>query len=151
MRLKARKAGELCNAATIACCGGAMASLVPVALFQFKAIRNLPDPPGSLFDSERITTSRAAFPLGIPGYALGFVSYGTTLALLVADTPSRPILHKVVQAQLLLDGGIAATKTVRQLVRFKKVCSWCMGTVLGPAGMLYCWYRDHKTQVEAAA
>jgi uncharacterized membrane protein len=148
--MKARKAGELCNAATIACCGGAMASLVPVALFQFKAIRNLPDPPGSLFDSERITTSRAAFPLDIPDGALGLVSYGTTLALLVADTPSRPILHKVVQAKLLLDGGIAVTNAVRQFVRFKKVCSWCMGTVLGTAGMLYWWHRNHKTRVDPA-
>lgn len=129
-----------------------MASLVPVVLFQFKAIRSLPDhPPGSLFDSERITNSKAAFPLGIPDGALGLVSYGTTLALLVADTPSRPILHKVVQAKLFLDGGMAVTNTVRQLISFKKVCSWCMGTVLGTAGMLYCWHRNHKNRVEPAA
>jgi hypothetical protein len=82
-----------------------------------------------------------------PDAYLGLVSYGTTLALLVADTPSRPILHKVVQAKLLLDGGMAVTNTVRQLVIFKKVCSWCMGTVLGTAGMLYCWHRNHKTGV----
>ena len=149
--MKTRKAGELWNTATIACCGAAIASLFPVVLFQFKAIRNLPDPPGSLFDSERITISKAAFPLGIPDGALGLVSYGTTLALLVADTPSRPILHKVVQAKLLIDGGMAVTNTVRQLVSFKKVCSWCMGTVLGTAGMLYCWHRNHRIGVDPAA
>ena len=132
------------NAAAITCCGAAIASLIPIAFYQFKLIRHLPDPPGSLFDSEGITTTKTAFPFGIPDSALGLLSYGTTLALIVADSDSKPILHKIVQAKLLVDGGMAATNTVRQFVNFNKVCSWCMGTVLGTAGMLYCWHRGQE-------
>ncbi len=132
------------QAAAIACCGAAIATLLPVLLYQTKAIRALPDPPGRFFASERITTSKDAFPLGIPDGALGLASYGLTLALLTSER-GQPSLHKVLQAKLLLDGGMAAANTIRQLVRFQKVCSWCMGTVLSTAGMVYFGRRARST------
>ncbi len=125
------------NTAAVVCCGVAMAALVPVLLYQLKAIKKLPDPPGDIFDSEHIMTSKMAFPLGVPDGALGIASYASTMALLLADKPGRPRVHKALQLKLLLDGGMAVANTVRQLVRFKRVCSWCMGTVLGTVGMLY--------------
>jgi uncharacterized membrane protein len=135
------------QAAAMACCGVAIASLVPVTLFQLKAIRKLPDPPGALFASEQITTSKAARPFGIPDGALGIASFGTTLLLLGSDTGNQSIVHKAAQCKVLFDGGMAAANTVRQFLHFKKICSWCMGTVIGTAGMVYFWHRANRAKV----
>jgi uncharacterized membrane protein len=62
----------------VACCS-ALATLVPVTLYQVGALSSLPDPPSPIFDSESITTSRAANPLGIPDGVLGLASFGTTV------------------------------------------------------------------------
>jgi hypothetical protein len=74
------------TAHTLAVTGAALAlgTLVPVALYQTGMLRSLPDPPGAIFDSEWITSSKDAHPLGIPDALLGLGSYGATLALLLA-------------------------------------------------------------------
>ncbi len=65
--------------AAIAATAGAMFSLLPVAAHQIGMIKHLPDPPGSIFDSDRITTSRMAHPFGVPDALLGLASYAVTL------------------------------------------------------------------------
>jgi uncharacterized membrane protein len=111
-------------------------TLVPVALHQLGAISHLPDPAGRLFDSDRITESRMAHPLGVPDSLPGIASYGTTLALiLLARRHART--RKLLGGKLLVDGGAAAFNVVRQLVRFGKLCSWCTGTALATAAMVY--------------
>lgn len=114
----------------------ALATLIPVALHQLGVVRHLPDPPGSIFDSDRITESRMAHPFGIPDALLGLASYGTTL-LLVRRAPRSRAVGKLAGAKLLLDGGAAAFNATRQVVRFGKLCSWCMGTVAATALMVY--------------
>ena len=65
---------------TAATCA-AVVTLIPVVAHQIGAIDHLPDPPGSIFASDRITESKSAFPLGIPDGILGMTSYGVTLGL----------------------------------------------------------------------
>jgi uncharacterized membrane protein len=76
------------HAATVAGAVLAVATLVPVALYQTGVIGRLPDPPGAIFDSEWITSSKDAHPLGIPDALLGLGSYGATLALALAAPKS---------------------------------------------------------------
>ncbi len=71
------------NAAVVAT-AGAILSLLPVTARQIGLIQHLPDPPGGIFDSDRITTSRMAHPFGVPDALLGLGSYGVTLGLLLA-------------------------------------------------------------------
>ena len=124
------------RAVAITGCCVALGALVPVALFQSHAMRRLPDPPGKVFASERITSSAAAHPLGIPDSYLGMASYGTTLALLLLAKRS-PTAERLLGAKLVGDAGLAAFNMVRQVVSFRKLCSWCTGTALATALAVY--------------
>ncbi len=89
-----------------------------------------------MFDSERITLSAAAHPLGIPDSYLGLASYSTTLALLLLAKRSR-VAERLLGAKLVGDAGLAAFNTVRQVVSFRKLCSWCTGTALATGLVVY--------------
>ena len=73
--------GSNSNWALAAATCAAVATLIPVVAHQVGAIDHLPDPPGSVFASDRITRSKSAYPLGIPDGILGLTSYGATLGL----------------------------------------------------------------------
>lgn len=118
-----------------ACCV-TLATLVPVTLFQIGAIGVLPDPPMPIFASEHITSSEAAHPLGIPDGILGLASFSATLGLILLAKHSRTS-RLLLGGKLLLDGGMAAFNTGRQVMNFGKLCSWCMGTALAAGVMVY--------------
>lgn len=115
---------------------GAIASLVPVALHQLGALPHLPDPPSPLFNSDAITESPMAHPFGVPDALLGLASYATTLTLALSAR-NCTVARRALAAKLLLDGAAAAFNTTRQVVRFRRLCSWCMGTVAATAVMLW--------------
>jgi uncharacterized membrane protein len=120
----------------IAACCTALATLVPVALYQTGVLDRLPDPPFAVFDSERITSSHAAHPLGIPDGLLGLASFSTTLALaLFAERHTK--LRKLLGLKLTLDASVAAFNATRQVVSFGKLCSWCTGTAAAAGVMAY--------------
>lgn len=132
-----RKVCPIHKGMAIACCCGAIASLTPVALVQLKIVRNLPDPPGRIFNSRRIVTSKGAYRFGIPDGVLGIASYGVTLALLIAAKPSRPFVRRVLRAKLALDATMAIRGVRRQITQHGRICSWCMGAVVATAGAVY--------------
>ncbi len=114
----------------------ALATLIPVALYQLGAISELPDPPLSVFDSERITLSKTAHPLGIPDSLLGLASFGTTLTLAVLAGRNKNA-KKLLGVKLGLDASAAAFNAGRQIFKFGKLCSWCTGTALAAGVMTY--------------
>ena len=121
--------------------GAALGTLVPIALYQLHVTESLPDPPGAWFDSGRITLSKTAHPLGVPDSLLGLGSYGATGTLLLLSA-RVPWTRKLLAGKLVLDGSMAAFNVVRQVVSFRRLCSWCTGTalataVLVPAGLRY--------------
>jgi uncharacterized membrane protein len=118
-----------------ACCA-ALVTLVPVALYQTGAIGQLPDPPASIFDSERITSSKAAHPMGVPDGLLGLASFSVTLALILLAKRS-PQSRKLLGVKLTMDGAAAAFNASRQVVQFGKLCSWCTGTALAAGVMAF--------------
>ena len=118
-----------------ACCG-ALALLVPVALYQTKVISHLSDPPFPLFDSDQITRSEAAHPFGVPDALLGLASFGVTLVLIRASRHD-PRVRKVLGAKLALDAGAASLNAARQVVSFGKLCSWCMGSAIATGVMTF--------------
>lgn len=123
-----------------AACVGALATLVPVALHQLGALSHLPDPPGRLFDSDRITESAMAHPFGVPDSLPGIASYSATLALILMSG-RYSTARKLLAAKLVADGGAAAFNVVRQVVHFRRLCSWCTGTALMTAAMVFCGRR----------
>ena len=129
----------MCNAdkaVALTGCSVALGTLVAVALFQSQAIDRLPDPPGDIFDSERITLSRMAHPLGIPDSYLGLASYSTTLGLLLLSGRCK-LARQALGFKLAADVGAAGFNAIRQVTHFGKLCSWCTGTALATFVMAY--------------
>ena len=118
-----------------ACCA-ALATLVPVTLYQAGLVRQLPDPPLPFFDSERIAMSKAAHPLGIPDGFLGIASFGMTLGLVLLAR-RHGTAKKVFGLKLTLDASMAAFNVGRQVVQFGKLCSWCTATAISSGVMAY--------------
>lgn len=107
----------------------ALGTLVPVALHQLGKLKHLPDPPWELFDSDELTMSRMAHPLGIPDALPGLASYGATLTLAILAR-GNGTARRLLAWKLVGDGAFAAFNTVRSLKRFGKLCSWCVGTAV---------------------
>lgn len=124
------------EALLLAANAAALLTLLPVAAHQLGCLRHLPDPPGQIFASDRITMSKAAHPLGVPDSLLGLGSYGVTLALAVL-TRTRPGARPLLAMKLIADGGLASFNVVRQIVSFRKLCSWCTATAFCTGVMVY--------------
>ena len=77
-----------------------------------------------------------AHPLGVPDALLGVASYGTTLALMMMARRSETA-KRVLGAKLVLDGAAAGFNAVRQVTSFGRLCSWCTGTAMATAVMVY--------------
>lgn len=124
------------NPLLVGACCTAIATLIPVSLYQLRVLRTLPDPPLALFDSVRITNSKAAHPFGIPDGPLGLASFGITLTLIVLE-PKSPNLCKPLGLKLTADAIAAAANGLRQVIQFRKLCSWCTATSLSAMLMAY--------------
>ena len=120
---------------TGACCA-TLATLIPVALYQTGMMSSLPDPPSALFDSEKITTSKAAHPLGIPDGLLGLASFGMTLVLILTARRSA-VAKKLLGVKLTMDVAAGGFNAGRQVISFGKLCSWCTGTAIAAIVMGY--------------
>ena len=120
---------------TAACCS-AIATFVPVALYQTGMLSSLPDPPAPIFNSEQITSSKAAHPLGVPDTLLGIASFGATLTLILLAKRS-PAARKLLGAKLAIDASAGAFNAGRQVVSFGKLCSWCTGTAISAGVTAY--------------
>ncbi|MGC1360857.1 MAG: vitamin K epoxide reductase family protein [Silvibacterium sp.] len=119
----------------LAATSAALLTLIPVAAHQLGYLSHLPDPPAAIFDSDRITESTTAHPLGIPDSLLGLGSYGLTLTLILLAR-SKPKARRLLALKLIGDGSIAGFNMVRQITKFGKLCSWCTVTALCTAAMV---------------
>jgi uncharacterized membrane protein len=127
---------ETSNAVLLAATSAAIITLLPIAAHQLGLLEHLPDPPSCIFDSDGITDSKSAHPLGIPDSLLGLGSYGLTFLLAVLAQRDRRA-RKLLAAKLTADGGLAGFNVVKQVVSFRKLCSWCTGTALCTAAMVF--------------
>lgn len=125
----------------------ALATLVPVALYQLDVIPKLPDPPLSIFDSERIAMSTSAHPMGIPDALLGLASFGATLALALLAGRDKTA-KKLLGVKLGMDASVAAFNAVRQVVLFRKLCSWCTATAVSAGVMAYAGRKSVREVAE---
>lgn len=106
-----------------------MGMLAVVAAYQLGAVAHLPDPPGGLFDSDRIVSAKQARIFGVPDALVGLASYATTFAL--AKAAARNAHSRVfcgsVGLKVWIDVSAGIFKAARQWPRFHALCSWCLG------------------------
>ena len=108
-----------------------MASLGAVALFQLGVIRNLPEPPGRLWDASKVNGSAEAYSyFGVPDAFLGVASYAVTAALAAAGPDDRartqPWLPIAMAGKTAVDAIQAAKLTVDSWTKYRAFCLFCL-------------------------
>lgn len=124
-----------CPATLIAATSAAIVTLLPLAAHQLGFLAHLPDPPGRAFASDAITESKAAHPFGVPDSLPGIASYGATLGLCLLAR-KHAAARRLLGFKVAADGALASINVIRQVVVFRKICSWCTGTALATAAMI---------------
>ena len=141
-REKAANNPPAADTVLILAAAAALVTLLPVAAHQLGALDHLPDPPSAIFASDKITSSSMAHPLGIPDSLLGIASYGATLGLALLAR-KHPHARRLLTLKLAADGSLATFNLIRQVVTFRKLCSWCTATGICTAAMVFAGRRDH--------
>jgi uncharacterized membrane protein len=107
----------------------AIADFTVIALYQTGVIRHLPDPPWRVFDSDAISGSREAYPLGVPDAALALVYHGVVWTLAGAGGSARsgrsPRLDVALGAAACA-GAAAALAYLVEMTRMRRVCVYCL-------------------------
>ena len=106
----------------------AVVSLGVITLRQLGAVKRLPDPPSSLFDSNKVVMSpQARKLLGIPDGILGLASYGATVGCAWWNyrLPSRRS-SVALSSKVAVDVSQALIRSLRQWPEFGCLCSWCL-------------------------
>jgi hypothetical protein len=88
-----------------------------VAAHQLGLLPHLPDPPVSVFDSDRIFELKVAHPWGIPDGLLGLGSYGATLTLVLLTRRDEK-WNGLQSLKRKADASAASFNLCRQIVFF---------------------------------
>jgi uncharacterized membrane protein len=108
-----------------------------IGMRQYGVIRRLPDPPG--FDSNAVVTSHAAYPLGIPDATLAVVGAGALMATALAGGTAqsgRPRWLDLALGAGIFGGVVGAGIYVREMVRLKRACAYCIVGASGFASLV---------------
>jgi uncharacterized membrane protein len=101
-----------------------------ISLYQLGVIRHLPDPPGKIFDSDKVNASTSAYRFGVPDGPLGLAMYAAVLALAGAGGSERTDRHPIWDLALgatVAGGVIGAAGYLYEMIRKQKVaCGYCL-------------------------
>lgn len=115
------------DTALAALAGVALGDSVPVALRQLGVIRRLPDPPWRGFDSNQVTTSPEAFPLGVPDALPAIALYLTELGLVALRRRRESRWLDRALAACVAAGALAGSYYLYEMIAVeKKACAWCI-------------------------
>lgn len=111
------------------CAAGAVDFSI-ISLYQLGVIRHLPDPPGRLFDSDRVNASHKAYAHGLPDGPLGLLQYAVTLGTLAFGGTRRTGRSRAANwllAGLVGAGAFSALEYLRDMIfKEKRVCPYCV-------------------------
>jgi uncharacterized membrane protein len=118
--------------------GIALADALVVGARQVGLIRRLPDVPWRGFDANRVTTSKVAYPFGIPDGILASLSYTSQIAMVLLGW--RRLLRWSVAA-----GAVAAGYYAWQMAfREKQVCLYCVTAIAANMALVPLAKRDTR-------
>ncbi|HEY5253095.1 MAG TPA: hypothetical protein VIJ53_00490, partial [Acidobacteriaceae bacterium] len=60
-----------------------------------------------------------------------------TLGLLLAATPERPMVRRLLRGKLAWDATMAIRNVRKQVTEHKRICSWCIGAAVATAGLVF--------------
>lgn len=113
---------------------------VVVALRQVGIIRRLPEPPGRVWDTNRVVTAPVAYALGVPDAPIAAVAYGAMIGF-AARLGARHARRRPWSALGLAAGALGVASGAGfylwdMLAREKKLCPYCLGTAAASFTML---------------
>jgi len=130
--LREGESAELANRRGVAALSFlSMASLGAVALFQLGILKNLPEPPGRLWNAAKVNGSAEAYSyFGVPDAFLGVASYAVTAALAAAGPDDRarsqPWLPIAMAGKAAVDAIQAAKLTFDSWTKYRAFCLFCL-------------------------
>ena len=111
-----------------------MASMAAVSLFQTGLLRHLPDPPLHSFDSDKVSSSDAAYRWGAPDGTLALFGCATNLPLAAFGGEDRvrehPVVPMVAAGKATFDAAIAARYLYRMAAEDRAWCGYCIVAAL---------------------
>ena len=111
---------------------GLAADFALIGMRQYGVIKKLPDLPLPGFDSNRVMTSRAAYPFGIPDSALAVTGLGGIIALATArGAPRARWLDKLLGAAVAIGAAGATYYLYQMIVRERRLCAYCLAGAAG--------------------
>lgn len=106
-----------------------LADFIPISLYQLGVIRHLPDPPGRIFDSDRINSSKDAQIAGIPDGVVSLLTYSATVSVAGVALANRikPGLARLLLGGLLVGQAAGAGYYLFNMATVqRKVCPYCV-------------------------
>ncbi|WP_075835997.1 hypothetical protein [Deinococcus marmoris] len=127
-----RSADRVATVATVT----ALASLAVISARQFDLLDHLPELPGKVFQSDKLTTSEDSKVLGLPDGPLGLGSYALTLLLVSCGS-------SLAKYKVGLDLLYAVSRSGGTYLKKKELCGWCL-VALGASAvsMVALWGSD---------
>lgn len=121
-----------------------------ISLYQLGVIRHLPDPPGRIFDSDKVNGSRKAYLLGVPDGPLGALLYAATMTLAGAGGSRRTGRGRWLDWLLggaALAGVAGAAQYLYDMIRNQeRACPYCLtGAGLNGAIAALAWRELRAT------
>jgi uncharacterized membrane protein len=114
---------------------GLAADFALIGMRQYGVIRNLPDLPSRMFDSNAVITSPAAYPLGIPDSAIAVTGLGGIIALATARGSKHSgrgaWLDKLLAGAVTIGAAGATHYLYEMSVRQRRLCAYCLVGVAG--------------------
>lgn len=124
-----------------------------VTLYQTGVIKSLPDPPGSLFDSDRVDASNYAYSrFNSPDGPLMILNYAVTSWLVSAGGENRakeqPLLPIAMGAKLLIDALVSTELAREEWNENEAFCAYCQTATLASYASLALAWPEVKTAID---
>lgn len=107
-----------------------LADFSVISLYQLGVFKKMPDPPGRIFDSNKINASKKAYKTGMPDGPLGALFYAGIMAIAAFGGnrgSGRPKGFAWLQAAVATSGAFSALDYLREMIFVeKKACPWCV-------------------------
>jgi uncharacterized membrane protein len=130
-----------------------LADFAVISLYQFGAIRHLPDPPTRFFDSDRVNASKQAYAFGVPDGTTGALLYAAELVLAAVGGSrgsGRPFAASALLAGATATGAGAAVYYLWDMfAREKRACAYCLAGAALNLAMFPLALRDLAWDVRA--
>jgi uncharacterized membrane protein len=109
---------------------GGMAAMAAVTALQTGIVRHLPDPPLRGFDSDRVNTSKTAYPFGVPDGTLSLLAFATNIPLAALGGANRgrkkPWIPLIAAGKALVEAAVAGWYFYQMPAREKAWCGYCI-------------------------